>query len=332
MSNHQFSESFSDIAVLIVGYRRHKNIEWILQACLEAGIRDFFVILDGVKTKSLIELQDNKNIRHAVSSFEEKNKIEVKKMYLRLNHGCAFTVITGIDWAFHEAKNLIILEDDCLPSPVFFSFISENLAKCQQDPNAWLICGTQFAPKEITALSPIYSKFALTWGWATTSQKWNEIRRYFYSQSSHSIFPLLISLKSDKCFWRAGARRAYLGYTDVWDTILVAQMLEKGKFSILPPTNLVLNVGNDEVSTHTGKENTWAGIRVREDFQLQVGEPEEGRVVDDWLSNYFYQIRLRHIFTTKITIFLDLVMSAKRRKFADSLKTRLTAKYEFESS
>ena len=65
------------------------------------------------------------------------------------------------------------------------------------------------------------------------------------------------SLDYERIYWLEGARRAYQGYVDVWDTALVALINSGPFFTLLPPTNLISNIGNDSVATHTGEDTLW---------------------------------------------------------------------------
>ena len=45
---------------------------------------------------------------------------EVFRNYSDVNLGCRKRVSSGLDWAFEQVEEAIILEDDCLPHPSFF--------------------------------------------------------------------------------------------------------------------------------------------------------------------------------------------------------------------
>src|SRR5688572_24133926 len=54
---------------------------------------------------------------------------EVHRNYAIENMGCGRRVSSGISWALEIAEEAIILEDDCLPDPSFFSFCGEMLQR-----------------------------------------------------------------------------------------------------------------------------------------------------------------------------------------------------------
>jgi len=55
-------------------------------------------------------------------------------------------------------------------------------------------------------------------------------------------------------------------------------------------------------------------------FQDPEEEPNDNSLVDDWLRKHFYQISSRHLFSTRITLLIDII-SGKRAN-GISLKQR----------
>jgi len=39
------------------------------------------------------------------------------------NLGCKIRISSGLNWVFSKVDHAIILEDDCIPDPSFFSFV-----------------------------------------------------------------------------------------------------------------------------------------------------------------------------------------------------------------
>jgi len=57
------------------------------------------------------------------------------------------------------------------------------------------------------------------------------------------------------CFFFVGAKRVEVGEIDTWDAPLAYEMSKKGKLCLLPPVNLVSNIGVDCYAAHTIHEN-----------------------------------------------------------------------------
>jgi hypothetical protein len=54
---------------------------------------------------------------------------EVLRNFSGANMGCGRRVASGVDWAFAQVEEAIILEDDCLPDPSFFPYCAELLER-----------------------------------------------------------------------------------------------------------------------------------------------------------------------------------------------------------
>ena len=125
-------------------------------------------------------------------------------------------------------------------------------------------------------------------------------------------------------FWSAGARRAFHGYLDAWDLLIGNFLIRNKSYSLLPQENLILNIGNDVVAEHVEAKSIWTQVPVSEKNFIPL-LPEFNSECDDWLKRNFYQIRLRHFFSTKLNLILDLMIGA-RRKYPKNIKARLLFK------
>lgn len=313
-----------NLPILIVAYRRYDNIKLILEKCSTNGITNIYVSIDGPKDE--LGRVDHDKIHQVIKDFSVNHRISIKVLGHRKNMGCAVNLIHACNWFFSENDYGAILEDDCLPSNEFFSFIRDIYTIFSSAKNVLVVCGTQFAPNLSNDNSAFLSKYPLTWGWATTSQKWKEIFNYFLT--SHVYFKLQSFKSAEFCFWNAAERRATEGYTDVWDSVLVSFFSKYGKLALLPRNNLVVNVGNDAYATHTKFAsdflNMESGIYRNNGLDF-IHDPK----VDSWLKNNFYKISNRHIITTKITFILDKLF--RRKMFDYKLKERLQFQIEANS-
>jgi hypothetical protein len=299
-----------EISVLIVAYRRKENIKKILEICSQNSVSQIFVALDGAKYGSSTGIVDNLEIRKVIENFEKVYFGKVQKLYHKSNFGCAASVLSACDWAFSLTESLIVLEDDCIPTNDFFKFSKLSINEMKKDSRIWLSCGTQFAPKNLTNYSWVLSRYALTWGWCTNRTNWNEISLAIKQNIKlKAKYSDLISIQ-EAIYWNEGSRRAQEGWTDVWDTILVKEMINKSKLALLPEISLVTNMGNDNFATNTIGHSVWLNLQTGF-FPDNPSALTVSKVHEDWLRKKFYGISLRHIFTTKFTKLYDFV---NRRK------------------
>ena len=298
----------ADPAVLIIAYRRTKEVRKILQLCMDNGINRIYVALDGPKFGNVAGEKDNLDIRQMLEDFKEIYSGNIMTLFRDLNVGCASSCLSACDWIVEKEDHAIILEDDCIPSVDFFRFARNSIAELEGNKNVWLACGTQFAPKGDRSESWSLSKYALIWGWVTSKKNWKEISCAIRVGNQISN-KREVSLW-ERIYWNQGARRAYVGWKDVWDTILLQQMIANGKYSIIPNEPLVSNVGDDSSATHTLGKSPWLHLNFGT-FAYTQNVPIISKTSDDWLRKNLYKISLRHLITTKITLIKDNI--AKKR-------------------
>ena len=295
--------SVKTYAVLIVGYQRVDAIQSILEKCLEAEVKNVLLSIDYPKVQTPDALFRNAQIRDLASNFEPHFE-NIQTRFLDKNIGCSANVLSSCDWAFDQYKEVAVLEDDCQPSVSFFDYCEESKKFLKLRSDVLLACGTQFVPADIKGPSAYLSKYMLTWGWFTDREHWETIKREL-TLHSQAYKRNNFNFISERIYWREGARRAFEGYVDVWDTPLVYVLNEGSYFSLLPPTNLISNIGNDSVATHTRNDGVWTNAIQNEFSGDDFGVPTVNIQADLWLKKNLYKIRFRHVFSTKLTKIQD---------------------------
>ena len=119
------------LAVLLVAYRRAANLSQIIETCAEAGIKNLYVTIDYPRGTSSESVNDHQSVKNVVLNCAKQfypNLIVHSRVALS-NQGSAVSVVSGCEWAFKEEENLIVIEDDCLPTKAFFDFCKSNLKK-----------------------------------------------------------------------------------------------------------------------------------------------------------------------------------------------------------
>ena len=307
-----------DTVLLIIGYQRFENILKIVQLAKSFNVRNILIFLDGPKVIGNQAHYDLKAFEHDLKQITSESNLEVKLHVNVRNLGCAVNVLTGIEYALEKFEYCIVLEDDCIPTLGFFEFVSVSKHLLDSEDSLWLICGSQFAPIEVTEGQSTISKYALTWGWCTSRSKWSLIKRKMFSPLP-KLWPSIDFI--ERTYWLAGRRRALTGFTDVWDTVLVATMLANEGRALLPPYPLITNVGNDVHATHTKNDSRWLHMPTEEHLvKLEINY--RANKVDKWIKANVFHISIKHIFTTRVTFLLDLVFRS-RHKFTKSLIERL---------
>ena len=302
-------------AILIVAYRRADALSQILESCRISGIKDIFIHIDGPKDSSAGP--DVENVRVASQNFAKSTSLNIQLCVQGENLGCAVSLVTALDTVFGSADELIVLEDDCIPGADFWKFADQSFEIMKTDPSVGLFCGPQFGPRNILSSEWFLSNYPFHWGWGINSRRWFEIRAELCSPT------VLKSTEqesiSESRYWNAGCQRALNGMTDVWDTLFVRQMRRLGLKALLPPENLIRNLGNDRIALHTSENSIWTNYKIG-NYQIQNIKPKLNSSFEDWARSEYFGISPRHLLTTRITSVLDRV---KRKKYQNSLEERL---------
>ncbi len=236
--------------VLLIIYKRPDLTRRALEAIAASRPSRLFVAADGPGRD-----QDSEACRLARETVDTFTDCEVVRNFSDVNLGCGIRVHTAIDWAFTMTDELIVLEDDCLPIPSFFSFCNEMLARYRDDTRIMHISGDNFVGSPASGPdSYYYSKYAHAWGWATWKRAW----RHF--DWSISQWPALrntgfinqwCSDPLEQRYWIDIFDRMHGGADDVWDYMWTFACWSQSGLTIIPAVNLVQNEGWGPEATHT---------------------------------------------------------------------------------
>ena len=157
--------------IAFIVYKRTDTTRRVLEKIQEARPDRLYIIADGPKNKD--EHEKCNSVRKIVE--EGVNwKCQVSKVYSQINLGLAKRVQTGLDYVFKQEEKAIILEDDTLPDPTFFTFCEELLQKYDQDERVAHISGCNLHPEVFMGNSSYcFSSIINIWGWATWKRAWD---------------------------------------------------------------------------------------------------------------------------------------------------------------
>lgn len=304
--------------VLLIAYRRSDNLSKLIELLISFEVPKIYISLDNVDHADPRAHLDHLDCLLIIKRFVLKYPGKIKTNFHEANVGCALGVISACDWFFESEKFGVILEDDCFPSFDFFQLVNMTKEFLYHHSNIWLICGTQLVIDKSNRGGFYISKYALTWGWATSNIKWREM-----SQSLRLTvrdFAKQNKMHPEISYWHFGATRAEQGLVDVWDTILLHRMQVLNKKAILPYQNLVTNIGFDNRATHTKGDYS---IRINFGRFEADQEIKEDFEMDKLLKKQIYSITLKHLLTNRLRRLIDLITARIKKSQANSLSSRL---------
>ena len=180
---------------------------------------------------------------------------ELKVLRRSKNLGCKLSMSTAISWFLDAVPAGIILEDDCVPSPSFFTFCEAMLARYQDDERIGHIGGfnCQHGRKRGSG-SYYFSRLFHVWGWATWRRAWQgydaaipDYTEFLRDEVLEDLFDIAIIRR----FWKHNFDTVFEGSLDTWDYQWVYKNFKEGRLAITPNTSLVRNIGFRGDATHT---------------------------------------------------------------------------------
>lgn len=240
-----------------------------------------FIIADGPRVSKPEDVSLVTAARNAVDNIDWDCR--VTRIYAEQNQGGRYSITKGLDTVFSQVDECIILEDDCLPDLTFFEYCRSLLAHYRQEENIMTIGGYRCdGPDEFSGNSYFFSKYPVTWGWATWKRVWDkfdpDMKAWDVLRNTTWLQEILPD-KSHENYWRRIFDKMRNGL-DAWDYALAFMCwLNKG-LSIRSKVNLVKNIGFGPDATHTTEVNEQISFRESTAMQFPLQHPS-GIAVDE---------------------------------------------------
>ena len=233
-------------AALILGYARPAGVVRLVKESVAAGVQKIYVSIDGAVDPKVTELQTQ--LLRELEVLTDFLDVNIVIWRSSINRGSAGAVVSALDRFFEIETCGFVLEDDLTTHPDFFNFCKRALLQYREDERVWIVGGTQIFESQVAKFDVVWTHYPMIWGWATWAHKWKEIRQ--------ALLAPTLAKNSDTSwntwsYWKLGKERALRGHVDAWDLPLAGSMIVLKKLCLLPPVNLVSNLGVDVAATHT---------------------------------------------------------------------------------
>jgi hypothetical protein len=242
-----------DTPVALFIFNRPAVTRRVFEAIAAARPRTLLVVADGPRAHRPEDAARCAETRKIVAEVDWD--CTVLRNYADANLGCGKRVSSGLDWVFAQTEEVIILEDDCLPSPSFFGFCRDLLGRYRGDERVMHVGGTNFQRGQgRTPHSYYFSRYAHVWGWATWRRAW---ARYDFHTREWPAYRDAGRLRAvcddprEAAHWAALFDRVHAGKIDTWDFQWLFALWRHGGLAVIPEQNLVSNLGFGHDATHT---------------------------------------------------------------------------------
>lgn len=251
---------FTCAPILLIGFNRPDFMAAQIAAVREARPLKLYVAVDGPRPDRPDEAEKCRAVRECVKLVDWP--CEVKTLFREKNLGCKYGVSEAISWFFDNEEEGIVLEDDCRPSPDFFRFATEMLARYRDDERIGIVTGfNHFNLQSDEAVSYHFSSHLDIWGWASWRRTWAryDVTMAPYIGHADEVIEASAMTPYFKMFMRRGIQKVQAGQCNTWDFQFSLMFLAERYLAVSPRVKLVANAGVcDVAATHTGGYNYYA--------------------------------------------------------------------------
>jgi hypothetical protein len=240
-----------ELPVTFLIFNRPESTAEVFKAIRKARPQRLLVVADGPRAGVP---NDAEGCRLARAQIKVDWPCRLERNYAEENLGCRERVSSGLDWAFHRLPETAILEDDCVPDPQFFRYCATLLKRYRKDPKVRVVCGSGF-DEPWTGSSYRFSHYPLVWGWASWRRAWEHYDVHLEAwpefrdaDGLRRIFPEDALARR---YWKDTFELMYYRKVDTWDYQLTFSLWKNGGLAVIPNGNLVTNVGDGPLATHT---------------------------------------------------------------------------------
>lgn len=251
--------------LLFIIFNRPEQTKRVFEEIRKAKPVQLFIAADGPRYSRPEDIQKCRETRDAVSNIDWP--CEVKTLFREKNLGCKMGATTAIDWFFENVEEGIILEDDCLPHPSFFTFCEVMLEHFRDDTRIAMIDGYNIAGTSDIPESYLFSRYGHLWGWASWRRVWNEYDVTMKVWESEKNRKLIKAAMNDKYQWNYRQwlyHETYMGRKDTWDYQWESYRLLHNQLSVIPKVNMIENIGFGPEATHTTQAHSYLMIEGKE--------------------------------------------------------------------
>lgn len=283
MAPDNLTAKISILPALIVAYKRLENTEKLINECIKFGCPRIYLAVD----KSTGTRDYQQEFYNLAERIHKRTSIPIYLWNRHQNYGLAASMISGISWFFEFEEAGYVLEDDLEVSESFFLWSSSLLSRVEDDDDVWLISGNNYQDRRTIQST----NYPLIWGWVTTRRKWKLMLESMLSSSLE--FKSSVGLKV-RTYWTLNYKKAAVGVVDSWAMLLAATMRGNNKLCILPPVNMVSNLGSDLAATHT-QANIWPlrepveNLPIKNIDELEL-PTESTNQVNEFIEQHIYGI------------------------------------------
>jgi hypothetical protein len=264
-----------DVPVLIVVFNRPEKTWVLIDALREVRPENVFIAADGPRVNRPNDAAKCSAVRQAVMDIDWECR--VKTRFHENNLGCDVNVPDAIEWFFEHVEYGIILEDDGIPHPDYFSFCDVLFRLYENDNRIMQI--SSIAPSPLRSIDDSYHfsrTFRCGGAWGTWRRAWKLYPDSIDQFNDTDALEMMRSFVSDPL----NLKNRYIRYIEFkrgqrtnWDFLWNMTCYSQNGLCIVPEVNLSKNIGFDAQATHTTALNPFFSNLASGPLRLPLTHP-----------------------------------------------------------
>ncbi len=240
--------------VLFLVFNRPETTRQVFESIRWAQPSKLYIAVDGPRVGRAEEAQRCNEVRAIASAVDWP--CEVNTLFRDHNLGCKSGVSSAVTWFFDHEEEGIILEDDILPIPTFFSYCEELLERYRDDARVAMISGCNLVSDVFKPdTSYFFSRYNFIWGWASWRRVWKHydvtMAQWPDWRDAGGLANMPGSSYGFEKYWRRIMDATHKGEIDTWDYQWLFTCWRLKGLTALPLYNQTDNLGFGADATHT---------------------------------------------------------------------------------
>lgn len=242
-----------NIGILIFAYNRSRHLTEVLNGLKKnSDVEKVHIFQDGLKCEEhRLEWEKTKTV---IGDIDWCEVVYHKASY---NKGLAQSIVDGINLVFEEYDAVIVLEDDCVPTANFISFMNQCFEKYKDNKEVYCVSGYSWPIALEKGQYDVYGCGRISsWGWGTWKDRW-----IIYEKD----YELVKKMKQEEitsknlAMWGQDLEEVLIGNVrgncDSWAVFWALNVISKEGICINPYESLIRNIGMDGSGVHCGTTN-----------------------------------------------------------------------------
>lgn len=302
------------VPILITAFNRPDKFKLLIDSLI--GLENpIFVWFDGPRPG----LRDNAQINISVN-YLRSSRLNILQVIRNPENMGTNSVAIGISWILSQFDSAIILEEDVLVSRAFISFAEEMLEMYEDDFRIGSITSMNLVPEShISRPKELYrfSGYFYAWGWATWASRWNRMpdgtSHWDYSEIN---WPRTARNRFSRSRWLVGMNAVRDGSAPgLWDYRWIYCYWVNRWLTVVPNSNLGINIGFDRDATHTFRKPVWLPEEISTNW-ASLGIQNKVKIsqdvkADKWAAKNVHSSSLLVVLKTKIMNILNLTILSR---------------------